>query len=202
LSQNHGPAGRHLQRLGLVRQLEVIDVAPVRRHRLVQRLAFQEFRHRGMFADTVAAEHKQVVALVLDAHAETDGIHGARLADDGRQLFQVGGCLKVKLGGVAHAVEAIRLNAGLFLDGRVGSGHNVSDNFLLFSVMNRVSSNDAESTNKTNGTNGTNATNGRNIRPIRLFVPFAIFLGFQGSVMIQVAQSGRKLTGGRFAVNM
>jgi hypothetical protein len=74
-------AGRNFETLGLVRFLEVVDIAPVRRRRFFLGLFFDE-RLGGIgqacFGRTC---NEDIVSALLHPHAEVDGIDGTLLAD-------------------------------------------------------------------------------------------------------------------------
>ena len=85
----------------MVRVVEIVDVAPVRRLFLMGRLFLDDLGDEAMLPSAGRAQHKQVVAAGLHADAETNRIEGAVLPQHvdvgthirGGREFPVGGGL-------------------------------------------------------------------------------------------------------------
>jgi hypothetical protein len=101
-----GPGGQGEQ-LRLAGVVEVVDVAPVRRHRPLGGGALDEVGHRVVLADAGRPEGEDVEARVLDVDAEGERGGGARLADDAGQRLGFGGGLEAEGVGVAGAVKLV-----------------------------------------------------------------------------------------------
>ena len=87
-------AGRQAERPGLVRLLEVVDVAPVVGRGFVGGLFAQEVVDGGAFAQPGRAEHEHVVPVPPNADAELDRVQRAGLAENLLQILQVVGGLE------------------------------------------------------------------------------------------------------------
>ena len=85
LAQARRTARRQLQAARLLRLVEVVDVAPVRRRRLARRPAPQEIVDQGMLAGAAGAQGIDVVALAAHGDGELDGLDRAVLADQPRR---------------------------------------------------------------------------------------------------------------------
>ena len=89
--------GRQAERPGLVRLLEVVDVAPVVGRGLVGGLFAQEVVDRGAFAEPGRAEHEHVVPIPPNADPKLDGVQRRGLAQNLLQILQLIGALECQM---------------------------------------------------------------------------------------------------------
>ena len=84
-------ARRKFQRLGPMRVLEIVDVAPIGGRFLMGRLAVQELAHGGVLAQRVGSEREQVEAVRADADTEAQRLDGPLLAQNVVEVIEFGG---------------------------------------------------------------------------------------------------------------
>ncbi len=116
VAERRAAPGRQQDHVGLVRLLEVVDVADVGRRRHLGRAALEELAHGGILAGARWARRKQVVALALDADAEADRVHGAALADDVERVLELVGGAEAERRDIAAMVKLVRVQC-------LGGGH-------------------------------------------------------------------------------
>jgi hypothetical protein len=93
---------------GAVMIVEVGDIAPVVRCRRRVTPLFEGACDQGVLAEPRAAHQVEVVALVIHADTEPDGLHGPLLPDVGAQGLEVGSGLEADCGKIAGPVEILR----------------------------------------------------------------------------------------------
>ncbi|MCY1359852.1 hypothetical protein D9M69_464480 [compost metagenome] len=84
-----GGAGRQLQRLGLARLVEVVDVDPVRRRVQALGLGLEVALDEGEATGARLAHHIDVVAGTRHRHAELQGFDGAFLAKHAAERLEL-----------------------------------------------------------------------------------------------------------------
>ena len=99
---------RQFEGAGLLRIVEIVDVAPVGRCRLALRPVAQQILDHGVPAGAARAEGIDVVPLGLDAQREVERLDGALLADQPGRLIELAAQLERQLGRVAAAIQQIR----------------------------------------------------------------------------------------------
>ncbi len=98
-------ARRELDRARPVGVLEIVDVAPVIRDRLVQGDPLDDGLGDGVPAGARDAGHEDIVPVIFDGEAELDRLHRPRLADDLVLERKIGCCIKRKLRRIAGMPE-------------------------------------------------------------------------------------------------
>ena len=101
-------ARRQLQAAGLLRIVEIVDVAPVGRRRLLFRPLPQQIFDHAVPAGAARAEGIDVVALGAHADGEIERLDGALLPDQPRRFFELAAQLERQLGRVAAAIQQRR----------------------------------------------------------------------------------------------
>ena len=107
IAQLASPAGRQPDGLRAIGVLEIVDVAPVGRHRPSGSPVFEKTRERRRLACAAGTHREDVVARIRHLDAELDGARGTRLADDALQLRRVGGGGEGEMGCLATAAQLL-----------------------------------------------------------------------------------------------
>lgn len=88
LAQQAAPAGRQAQRDGMLRRLEVVEVAEVRGHRPAGGFPGHHLAQQRGAPAADFAEHEQVVVRLRHLQSEPRSLLGPRLPDPGQRFLQ------------------------------------------------------------------------------------------------------------------
>ncbi len=99
--------GRQCQQARLVGIVEVVEIAAIGGDGLGLRARFEKPARDGVLADAVGPEHEQVVALGAHAGAEVQRLDRPILAQEFREIGQVGGGLEIEGCDVTGLVEVV-----------------------------------------------------------------------------------------------
>ncbi len=105
LNQLGAAPGGQPQSARLVGIVEIVDVAPVVRRRLVRRLLLQKTLHDRPLAHPGRSQHVQVIAFAADRDAKANRIQGAGLPHELTEIFQLLRRLEIEAAGIASPTQ-------------------------------------------------------------------------------------------------